>query len=1083
MKKLITFFILISFFQANAQTIYVSKIRGNDAWPGSNTQPVATINRGVQICPAGGIVSIESDSSTGDYQESGDIVVPRSMTIQNRFPLPGGQVNINAGNRPVGTQFKSIFKIQNISAVTIQGIRMRNLIGNGSNAVYITQFASNIQILDCGFENIGWVSNDLITESNGTTSVSAIKVEAYSPTAMSNVRISRNTISNCATGRGEAITITGNVDGFTVDSNTVHHISNIGIDAAGGWQIAGLPITTTYRARNGKIIGNTVYNCMSPTAVSAGIYLDGSYTCLVEGNTVYNSGAGISIGAEQPIGATNPGGHTVRNNLIYSNSTGGMIIGTAQNGKSITDVKIISNTFFKNRNGLPVNGVTTIGGIALSDSLNGSAPANIFGGEISFQNADAINLRNNNIYRRINRRAWYIQPNFRLLNFSAAYNNYYQDFITSVPLISIDGAFLNGNTQVSASYASLATFTATWPSLEQNTTDIDPVFVDTTNRNLKLAASSPLINKGDPSTTNALAGLLDLAGISRIICNRIDIGAYEFNAPTPATPVISPAGTINACSAQVQLSSSAASGNQWYVGGNPINGATGSTYSATQNGSYTVVVTNSGCSSVTSTATILNITNPPSAPAISASGSTTFCSGGSVILTSNSATGNHWFLNGSPIAGATNSTYTANSTGNYTTTRTISGCISAPSNTISVVVNQTPNAPNVTANGNPTFCSGGSLLLNSNTPPGSQCQWYQNGTIIPGANGVNYLVTSAGNYSVTVTVNGCTSVQSLALTITITPSPTTPAITASGNTSFCTGGNVTLISNAASGNQWYLNGSVILGATNLSYTAIVTGNYTVTSTANGCTSPQSVPVMVTVNPIPATPTIVANGNTTFCSGGGVTLSSNAGNGNQWFQNNIPVTGATSNNFTATTTGLYTVRVTQNGCTSGISNNISVTVNSIPPVPVITRNGSTFTTQGGYNSYKWYYNNVEIIGATTNSYTPTQSGKYKVEVFDTKDCSNISADVNINLTGLGIVTVDSTTIKLLPNPADKFIKVIASNNSGTFDLLYSIFNSSGQLLVSGSVKNPVTTIRTDYLQNGDYFIRFNNSASLKFIILH
>ena len=63
------------------------------------------------------------------------------------------------------------------------------------------------------------------------------------------------------------------------------------------------------------------------------------------------------------------------------------------------------------------------------------------------------------------------------------------------------------------------------------------------------------------------------------------------------------------------LTSSAATGNQWYQNGQPVTGATAQTYvvnSAAQLGSYTVVVTNaSGCSSLPSQALVVTATAQP----------------------------------------------------------------------------------------------------------------------------------------------------------------------------------------------------------------------------------------------------------------------------------------------------------------------------------------------------------------------------------------------------------------------------------------------------------------------------------------
>ena len=90
-------------------------------------------------------------------------------------------------------------------------------------------------------------------------------------------------------------------------------------------------------------------------------------------------------------------------------------------------------------------------------------------------------------------------------------------------------------------------------------------------------------------------------------------------------------------------------------------------------------------------------------------------------------------------------------------------------------------------------------------------------------------------------------------------------MTASGSTSLCPGGSVTLTAPAGFTYLWSN------GAIGQSITVSAAGSYSVTVTnANGCPA-TSAPVGVTVNPLPQTPTITASGPTSFCQGGSVTL--------------------------------------------------------------------------------------------------------------------------------------------------------------------------------------------------------------------
>jgi hypothetical protein len=470
--------------------------------------------------------------------------------------------------------------------------------------------------------------------------------------------------------------------------------------------------------------------------------------------------------------------------------------------------------------------------------------------------------------------------------------------------------------------------------------------------------------------------------------------------PIPATPTITPGAPTTFCAGgSVTLTSSSASGNQWYLNGNPIGGATNQTYGATASGSYTVVVTASGCPSAPSAATVVTVNPAPATPTITPGGPTTFCTGGSVTLTSSSASGNQWYLNGNPIGGATNQTYGATASGSYTVVVTASGCPSAPSAATVVTVNPIPATPVIGTGGPTTFCAGGSVTLTSSSASGNQ--WYLNGNPIGGATNQTYGATLSGSYTVVVTTSGCSSAASSATVVTVNPAPATPTITPGGPTTFCTGGSVTLTSSSASGNQWYLNGNPIGGATNQTYGATASGSYTVVVTASGCPSAPSAATVVTVNPIPATPVIGTGGPTTFCAAGSVTLTSSSTSGNQWYLNGNPIGGATNQTFGATASGSYTVVITTSGCSSAASSATVVTVNPAPATPTITPGGpTTFCTGGSVtltsssaSGNQWYLNGNPIGGATNQTYGATASGSYTV-VVTTSGCSSAASSATV-----------------------------------------------------------------------------------------
>ncbi|MFI5171106.1 MAG: FG-GAP-like repeat-containing protein [Chitinophagales bacterium] len=141
---------------------------------------------------------------------------------------------------------------------------------------------------------------------------------------------------------------------------------------------------------------------------------------------------------------------------------------------------------------------------------------------------------------------------------------------------------------------------------------------------------------------------------------------------------------------------------------------------------------------------------------ISAGGATTFCQGGSVVLTATHTGATlQWKKNGVNIPGATLISFTAVQKATYTCT-TISPCGASTSTGIYVNVNKNPTA-SITAGGATTFCAGGSVTLTEAAVAGCTYQWYKGASTIAGATSTNYIATTAGNYKcrVTKTATGC----------------------------------------------------------------------------------------------------------------------------------------------------------------------------------------------------------------------------------------------------------------------------------------------------------------------------------------
>lgn len=266
----------------------------------------------------------------------------------------------------------------------------------------------------------------------------------------------------------------------------------------------------------------------------------------------------------------------------------------------------------------------------------------------------------------------------------------------------------------------------------------------------------------------------------------------------------------------VAASGSAPLSYQWRYNGGNISGATTASYvisnvQATQAGSYTVVVANQG-GSVTSAAAVLTVNVPPS---ITVQPKSQAVIAGKTATLSVGASGTaplsyQWYRNGSPLAGATGSSFAIASaqpgdTGDYAATvSNIAGSANSAAATLTVqyapVFTLQPQSQNLTVGRSVTLTAAATGV------PAPTYLWKFNGANIPGATSNAYTLNSfqpanAGTYAVAASNSLGYVTSSNAMLAIAVCAPTPPGLVgwwpAEGDATDVTGENPGVLVNGA----------------------------------------------------------------------------------------------------------------------------------------------------------------------------------------------------------------------------------------------------------------------------------------------
>lgn len=409
------------------------------------------------------------------------------------------------------------------------------------------------------------------------------------------------------------------------------------------------------------------------------------------------------------------------------------------------------------------------------------------------------------------------------------------------------------------------------------------------------------------------------------------------------------------------------------------------------------VTTASGCSGSGSINITLNRINPLVIQ--SANGKFEVCEGGKVSLNVNNSYSTYEWSNGS--TSATLDIF-------QTTTLTlkvfdINGC--STTNSVTVTVNPLPK---------PSIQGAQSACLNTTVSyteisTNAQYSWsVVNGNITSGlgTNSINVFWTKKGtngNVSITVTdlKTGCVSTQTIYVDVS---DSLKPVIQSYSNTKYlCAGDIMTLKLDAKYLNVQWVND----GSTNASLTVSKGGIYTVKVSDGSCSGSATFEVILVTRP---TISITANNALVLCSGNSVTLSANLQDSYLWSPN-----GEKTSSINVSTSGTYSVLVTnQYGCTTA-SSVITVKINPLP-IPSITQAGYTLQTTQPFITYKWYSspdstNPPAYTGSTSQTYSQSEHAWFYVDVIDSNGCSARTQKFEFIPGGAAKVKVDTGSVKV------------------------------------------------------------------------
>jgi len=156
-----------------------------------------------------------------------------------------------------------------------------------------------------------------------------------------------------------------------------------------------------------------------------------------------------------------------------------------------------------------------------------------------------------------------------------------------------------------------------------------------------------------------------------------------------------------------------------------------------------------------------------------------------------------------------------------------------------------------------------------------------------------------------------------------------------------------------------------------------------------------------------------------------------------------------------------------GCDSLVTLDLTIEKETV----VLTESGGVLTTNAGASNYQWYLNGILITAANNQTYQPTESGNYTVEVSWSLGCSELSPVFTYN--AVSVSEILDLELTIAPNPSQGIFNVYSLER-----ISIVVLDLQGKIIYSNSNINNYFKLDLSNVENGVYVLNLETDKGKK-----